>query len=255
MIEKIDKLSKLFAIAGISLIIPSVLYDYFFLYALNLSFNEIPTTIQDHIRSAIIWAPGIGISNCVGIFIILSIYAFLTRNIEPASTTNQSEKQANNAEELKEEIKKVTQKIDILSKISNVYLITYLTMIAFFIVIIIFTKQYFRLYSFIPAIFAFTPLIIKPNKDSLKIITGFVLIMILTMASTSGFTHGKTILNGDMPKLICETRTPNNTIEIIQLLGIRRFSIVSIIIDKDKRVAVIPSDSILKLKQIDSSKQ
>lgn len=42
--------------SGFSLVI-SVLYDFCYLHAMGLSLAEVPTTIADHVRSAIIWAP------------------------------------------------------------------------------------------------------------------------------------------------------------------------------------------------------
>jgi hypothetical protein len=44
------------AASGVALVL-SVLYDYCFLTAMGLSLAEVPTTIADHVRSAIIWAP------------------------------------------------------------------------------------------------------------------------------------------------------------------------------------------------------
>ncbi len=40
-----------------TLLVLSVVYDFTYLSALNLSFSQIPTTISDHIRSALLWAP------------------------------------------------------------------------------------------------------------------------------------------------------------------------------------------------------
>lgn len=44
------------AASGVALVL-SVLYDYCFLTAMGLSLAEVPTTIADHVRSAIVWAP------------------------------------------------------------------------------------------------------------------------------------------------------------------------------------------------------
>ena len=40
-----------------ALLVLSVVYDFTYLSALNLSFSQIPTTISDHVRSALLWAP------------------------------------------------------------------------------------------------------------------------------------------------------------------------------------------------------
>lgn len=54
MIEAITK--RLSAISA-GLLVLSVTYDFAFLHSLDLSFALVPTTIADHVRSAIIWAP------------------------------------------------------------------------------------------------------------------------------------------------------------------------------------------------------
>lgn len=40
-----------------SLLVLSVVYDFTYLSALNLSFSQIPTTISDHVRSSLLWTP------------------------------------------------------------------------------------------------------------------------------------------------------------------------------------------------------
>jgi hypothetical protein len=52
-------------ISGILLLF-SVFYDYTFLSALSLSFNEVPTTLADHVRSAVIWVPPVAITLFAG---------------------------------------------------------------------------------------------------------------------------------------------------------------------------------------------
>lgn len=53
----LDSLSKVVGlVAGVSLI-GSVAYDWGYLYALGLSFSDIPTSIADHMRSALNWIP------------------------------------------------------------------------------------------------------------------------------------------------------------------------------------------------------
>ena len=39
------------------LLVLSIVYDFSYLSALNLSFSQVPTSISDHIRSSLLWAP------------------------------------------------------------------------------------------------------------------------------------------------------------------------------------------------------
>lgn len=59
--EKSESLVELFS-KGLVLLGPvcigfSIFYDWGYLYGLGLSFREVPTTITDHVRSAIFWLP------------------------------------------------------------------------------------------------------------------------------------------------------------------------------------------------------
>lgn len=62
----IDELTKRLPLATAFMLALSVVYDYFFLRALSLSFGELPTTITDHARSAIVWLPGLVIASGAG---------------------------------------------------------------------------------------------------------------------------------------------------------------------------------------------
>ncbi|MCV0439298.1 MAG: hypothetical protein K5880_11745 [Hydrogenophaga sp.] len=62
----LEKLSKNLTVVTAAVLALSVIYDFFLLHALGLTFAEVPTTIADHVRSAIIWLPVIGIFGLVG---------------------------------------------------------------------------------------------------------------------------------------------------------------------------------------------
>ena len=69
----LDSLSKVVGlVTGITLI-GSVVYDWAYFYALELSFSDIPTTIADHMRSALNWIPNavfvVGIIICIELFL------------------------------------------------------------------------------------------------------------------------------------------------------------------------------------------
>lgn len=53
----LEQFPKYLALLGPFCIGFSVVYDWGYLYGLGLSFREVPTTIADHLRSAIIWLP------------------------------------------------------------------------------------------------------------------------------------------------------------------------------------------------------
>ncbi len=55
--EQIEKLGKLLAIFSILVFLLSICFDFGFFQALGLDFSELPTSISDHVRSALVWAP------------------------------------------------------------------------------------------------------------------------------------------------------------------------------------------------------
>jgi hypothetical protein len=77
----LEETGKLMGLLGVALLILSVAHDYFFLIALSLSFNEVATTISDHVRSAIVWLPKVALF----IFAML-VYELLMRRVEGGRT-------------------------------------------------------------------------------------------------------------------------------------------------------------------------
>lgn len=59
----------------------SITYDWAYLHWLGISFAELPTTLSDHARSALVWMPSVG----VALFGML-IFELITRRIEQGMT-------------------------------------------------------------------------------------------------------------------------------------------------------------------------
>ena len=62
-------------------LILSIIYDWGFFFALNIGFIDIPTSIGDHIRSALIWLP----KTLFSFFIVFAI-EFINQRIERGLT-------------------------------------------------------------------------------------------------------------------------------------------------------------------------
>jgi hypothetical protein len=61
LVAQIERLGTLIGVISGALLILSVFYDFNFLLALGLTFADVPTTISDHVRSAIVWIPEVGV--------------------------------------------------------------------------------------------------------------------------------------------------------------------------------------------------
>jgi hypothetical protein len=68
----------LFAVA---LLVASVAYDYAFLMALGLTLDELPSSLSEHVRSAVIWAPKVSIA-----LILCAVVELALRRIEGGRT-------------------------------------------------------------------------------------------------------------------------------------------------------------------------
>ena len=73
-LERFGKLSGFLTAAALSL---SVFYDWSFLQALGLEFAEVPTTLADHLRSALVWLPG-----WVAVLSLLALLELVNRLVE-----------------------------------------------------------------------------------------------------------------------------------------------------------------------------
>lgn len=69
----LEQVPRIAATTSVALLCVSVSNDWSYLYALGLTLAEVPTTLQDHLRSALVWAP----LTVVGLFlgVMLAILA------------------------------------------------------------------------------------------------------------------------------------------------------------------------------------
>jgi len=81
LVEHVEQLGTLIGLTSGALLILSVFYDFSFLLALDLTFEDVPTTISDHVRSAIVWAPRVG-----GMMLAFYMYDMFMRRVEGGRT-------------------------------------------------------------------------------------------------------------------------------------------------------------------------
>jgi hypothetical protein len=77
----IDSLGKAVGVIAAASLTTSIVYDWGFYYALDLSFSDLPTSLADHIRSTLVWAPVVACTAFLSM-----IYELLTRRIEGGMT-------------------------------------------------------------------------------------------------------------------------------------------------------------------------
>jgi len=77
----IDSSGKAVGVIAAASLASSIVYDWGFYYALNLSFSELPTSLTDHIRSSLVWAPVVAFTA-----FLVTIYELLTSRMEGGMT-------------------------------------------------------------------------------------------------------------------------------------------------------------------------
>jgi len=77
----IDSLGKAVGVIAAASLASSIVYDWGFYYALDLSFSELPTSLADHIRSSLVWAPVVAFTA-----FLVTIYELLTSRIKDGMT-------------------------------------------------------------------------------------------------------------------------------------------------------------------------
>ena len=60
MVKFMERTSAAIGLIATALLVVSVSYDFAYLTGLSLSFAQVPTTLADHTRSAVLWIPIVG---------------------------------------------------------------------------------------------------------------------------------------------------------------------------------------------------
>ncbi|MDR3096237.1 MAG: hypothetical protein LBV73_04080 [Paraburkholderia sp.] len=76
-----DYFSQLVALTASASLVASLAYDWGFFYTIGISFHDLPTSLSDHARTALDWAPTVA----AGAFFYL-FFELLTRRIEQGKT-------------------------------------------------------------------------------------------------------------------------------------------------------------------------
>lgn len=232
MLEQIERIGILLGVVATILLIFSTAYDYSFLNALNLSFNEIPTNLSDHIRSAIVWLP-----EALIYILLFAVYEMSMTLMEKGQTENEL---INNS---------FFPRFTSLIRKSANYLF------ALFILLII-ILQLFLTNSLQ---FLYIVAILVWGSVALKIVTHerigenlsapikriiVTVPMIVFWVGSLGYTNGLRILSITKPKWTITTEDINGQ-QKIELLGLRRFSDSAVIVDTNRTISVIRNKSII----------
>ena len=232
LFEKFEQLGKLFGVASSALLLMSVFYDFSFLASLGLSFAEVPTTISDHVRSAIVWVPHVG-----GMALVLYMYEMVMRRVEGGRTE----------EELS--VSSPHPKFTRVFRASADALIPIGGALAF-LAWVLFGTSYNGLYLGFIMLWGFLSLSIVRHRRMGKGFspsTGRLFIMVpIVVAVVGGFGYqqGQRLLSANVAAWEVLIKRGEGA-EKRQLVGMRRFETVVVTVDLHKSVAVLPASSVV----------
>jgi hypothetical protein len=209
--------------SGIALVL-SVLYDYCFLSAMGLSLAEVPTTVADHVRSAIIWAPAV-----LGTLLLGAAWsAFM-------AWTAGSAKPPTNAP-------RHVRWLDLFYRYGIPVLFVPLAFLSA-------TKFVFFVFLFVVVWTLGAPVVLNRIHQRLNFSLGFwvgcyALPFLAAMVCAFGHIKGTTLRDGKGDKWLVFVKDATGT-RTVQSNGIRRFSESVVLVEPDRRVRVLPASEVV----------
>lgn len=230
LVEDLGKFAGVFTSA---LLVLSTAYDLSFLYALGLTFEELPTTLADHVRSAIVWVPR-ALLYVAG----FAVYEMLMRRVEGGLTEEELIVSSRNP------------------RFMRVFRRSPRLLFAILIPIGIAVEFLFSASEqglFFLALFAWGSLSLSvvehPRLGSSFTKTTrrlFVIVPIVVIwVAALGYGRGAAMMSASVPnwKVVFKG---DATTETLSLVGLRRFSEAAILVEPGRHVSIVPADSILR---------
>lgn len=228
VIENIVKMAPAFTAA---ILVVSITYDTAYLWALGLSLGDIPSSISEHIRSALLWSP---------IIFIVSLIVGAIFLLENTSV---------NSQKLKSNDPIVEAFVGTRGTILNI------AGLLLFCYLIYETKNYMFVFIVFAAIWMlilnrFASLRAKRNLSIPMQLSYFLIIpIILAIVGFSGYFLGNRFLNSNNLKWEYTVKKDDKEV-ILNVFEQRRFTEFTISIINDKKILIIPNSHILSTKSL-----
>lgn len=233
LLGQFEQAGKIVALFGSVLLAISVFYDYSFLLALGLTFADVPTTVADHVRSAIVWAPSVIVLGGGGFLL-----GWWTHYLEGGKS--EAEIVAGSRHPVFVARFRKSGHYAYLLGIGSVSLSAFLSrgplMWLYVIFVVLWTEIIDRFVSSGPLKFS------KQNG-----IVVLILPMVFALVGGIGYLRGDEMLRADSPKWVVETKTDRG-IETRRYLGLRRFNSAAVAVDLHREVHVVFGDAMIDVK-------
>jgi len=216
----IDDLTKRLPLVTALLLGLSVVYDYFFLRALSLNFSELPTTITDHARSAIVWLPGLVIASGAGYLLGVS---------SPVKSDSPGLPQSNRYLD-----------VYIFGLLGPASILLTLTLEWEYTAWAVATLAALALFRFQPRR---TNIELRLGQGSARLL--LIIPGALALVGGSGWKAGQELLTAKTTSITVELRSGSTTKEL-EINGLRRFERATILVKQSRSVEVVSSTDLLR---------
>jgi hypothetical protein len=227
----LENLVKLTPFLTATILAISITYDSAYLWALGLSLSDIPSSISEHIRSALLWSPII-------LFLLMGLFIIFIITLKPINIST-----------AKEEVTFI-QKHEI--KFIVLFAILLLALIGY---LIVFANEKQFIFILISLVWFLTVFGFMMNKQYQKIKKPiFVLIfltapVLLCLFGFYGYDSGRRIFNQNKPHWEYIIKKDDKEISI-NVNGQRRFTEFTIAILSDKKILIIQNSNIVSMKSL-----
>lgn len=228
----VETITQIIPILSSILLVASLTYDYAFLWAIGLSFNDIPSSITEHIRSAILWSPA---AFLYLIFILL--FELIIRLTYDGVSEEEILSKKYSSSQLRGH-----------KRIQNYVVYGTFVLAALFSTFTATDQSW--IYLLFMAIYGFIFGIVSTNENMEKLLnTPISRVLVIApfffaMLGFSGFNSGKELLNSK--KIIWELSiSQNEEVSTLKFIGLRRFSEFTIAVAENQNISIIPNESIL----------
>jgi hypothetical protein len=237
-----EQVAKAVAAIASLLLVVSVFFDYSFLLAIGLSFDEIPSSLSEHVRSAILWAPKLLLTA-----LALFMYELFLRRVEGGKS--------------EEELiaSSPTPRFTRVFRKSGDLVIPVVASLVVLVGTFLSTDLRWAYLLFVLLwVFLALSVINHPHLGAslfgLRARLFVILPTLLSMVGLHGYQSGARMLTTATPKWEMVLRDGSTTTKYT-LSGIRRFGGFAIVVDQAKLVSVIPNDTIVSVKNLASPVQ
>ena len=229
----VESFSKVLGLVTAVLLVLSTAYDFSFLYALGLNFEELPSTLADHVRSAIIWAP-----RALMYLAVLLMYEMFMRRVEGGM----SEEELIARSPAPRFIRAFRKSPKVLFAILIPIVITHEFLLST-------SDQGLFLLALAVWGFLASSVVIHPRLGARFTATAgrlFIMIPIVVIwVASLGYGRGDTMMRETIPTWSVELKGSGAN-ENRKLVGMRRFSTAAVLVEPGRRVSVLPAEYIVR---------